>query len=102
LLSEAGAPCGLVRDIPAICQHPQLDSRAIKLPIRIPDLPDKQHVQILNAGFRFEHDGPGVSDPPPRLGEHTDAVLEELGYSAEDRSRLKDTGVVSAWMKQGQ
>jgi CoA:oxalate CoA-transferase len=100
LLSAAGAPCGLVRDIPTICEHPHLDGRAIKLPIRVPDLPDKQHVQILNAGFRFEHDGPGVSDPPPRLGEHTDAILDELGYSAEDRSRLKETAVVSAWVTQ--
>jgi CoA:oxalate CoA-transferase len=98
VLSHAGAPCGLVRDIPTICEHPHLEGRAIKLPINIPDLPDRQQVQILNAGFRFEHDGPGVTEPPPRLGEHTDTILEGLGYSAEDRTRLKDMGAVFAWV----
>jgi itaconate CoA-transferase len=33
-------------------------------------------------------------DPVPRVGEHTDAILEELGYAAEARSRLKAAGAV--------
>jgi crotonobetainyl-CoA:carnitine CoA-transferase CaiB-like acyl-CoA transferase len=30
----------------------------------------------------------------PALGQHTDEVLEELGYDAEERAHLRDTGVV--------
>jgi itaconate CoA-transferase len=33
-------------------------------------------------------------DPVPRIGEHTDAILEALGYGAEDRARLKAAGAV--------
>jgi itaconate CoA-transferase len=33
-------------------------------------------------------------DPVPRIGEHTDAILEALGYGAEERARLKATGAV--------
>jgi itaconate CoA-transferase len=30
----------------------------------------------------------------PRIGEHTDAILEELGYATEERARLKAAGAV--------
>ncbi|HVM45133.1 MAG TPA: CaiB/BaiF CoA-transferase family protein [Candidatus Thermoplasmatota archaeon] len=33
--------------------------------------------------------------PPPGLGEHTDAVLRELGYSDADVRRLRDAAVVA-------
>lgn len=33
-------------------------------------------------------------DPVPELGEHTDSILDELGYSATDRQTLRDLGVV--------
>jgi CoA:oxalate CoA-transferase len=78
-LSEAGAPCGLVRDIGEACSLPHLDQRALKVPLHIPGLPHGEDVHVLNAGFLFDHDGPSVSTPPPRHGEHTEEVLRALG-----------------------
>ena len=31
----------------------------------------------------------------PRHGEHTDAVLQEVGYSADDCARLREQGVIN-------
>jgi crotonobetainyl-CoA:carnitine CoA-transferase CaiB-like acyl-CoA transferase len=34
-----------------------------------------------------------IGGPPPRLGEHSRAVLTELGYSTEEIDGLRDRGV---------
>ncbi len=36
----------------------------------------------------------GLRSPAPKLGEHTDEVLRELGYTASDISELRREGVV--------
>jgi formyl-CoA transferase len=33
-------------------------------------------------------------DKVPALGEHTDAILTELGYTPEERAQLRRDGVV--------
>ena len=37
---------------------------------------------------------PDLSKPSPMLGEHTEEILAEVGYSAEEIARLRATGVV--------
>ena len=88
-LSEAGAPCGLVRDVPTVLEHPQLGAREILQPVRVEGLPDREDVHVLNAGFQFVADGPQVAAPPPRLGEQTDEVLIQLGFNADERATLR-------------
>ncbi len=46
------------------------------------------------AAFKFAHDGPRIDTPPPALGEHTDQVLGEIGYSATEIARLRADGVI--------
>ncbi len=89
-LSRAGIPCGMVRDVAEAVSLPGLDERSVRLPLHIPSLPEREDVQIVNAGFLFGSDRPHVQDPPPRLGEHSAAILEELGFSAEERKAILD------------
>ena len=57
------------------------------------------------AGFRpgarvsvsattWAEDGPEVTSPPPVHGEHTEAILGELGFSGEEVTSLRERGVV--------
>ncbi len=46
------------------------------------------------AAFKFAHGGPSIEQPPHEMGEDTDAVLAELGYSAVEIAGLREKRVV--------
>jgi CoA:oxalate CoA-transferase len=73
-LSEAGIPCGMVRDIHEAMSLPALDARSLTVPVRIPGLPDNEQVAILDLGILGSHDDRGELEPPPRLGQHTEEI----------------------------
>jgi len=92
-LNKAGVPAARIRSIGEALAHPQLAYRDLLL-----DLPEStgatERITVLNAPFRFAHDGPGTDLPPPRLGEHTDAILREAGYDAAGIAALRASGAI--------
>lgn len=77
-LSEAGVPAGKVRRVDEALALEQVADRALFLDVPTPH-PGLAKARILNAGFRFAHDGPGHARPAPALGQHTAEVLAEIG-----------------------
>ena len=52
-------------------------------------LPDGRATRVPLMPITLAGERPGVRLNPPRLGEHTDALLNEVGYSAEQIEKLK-------------
>jgi len=91
-LTAAGVPCGSVRDLQEVFDDPQLAAREM--------IAQLEHaaagpLKLLGIPVKLSDTPGAVRTPPPRLGEHTDAVLQgDLGMSAADITRLRTSNVV--------
>ncbi len=92
ILGEAGVPCGPVNTIDKTFADPQVQHLKIARPVRHPRLGEYDVVAspIQMSGTPQ----PAELQPTPELGQHTDIVLGELGYSAEQIAELRREGVV--------
>ena len=92
-LQSRHVPAARVRQMREALEDPQLASRGVLHRHEgAPGVAGGFTVPL--AAFKFAHDGPRIDEPPPALGQHTDAILGELGYTAPEISALRGKGVV--------
>lgn len=86
-LQAAGLAYGEVRDMAAVLGHPQLAARRMAVTASSPvgELPL----------MRFPLASPELRRTLPALGEHTDAVLLEAGFTADEIDRFRQSGVIA-------
>ena len=89
-LTKADVPCSSIWKIDEIVKHPQLASRDVLQTVDSKFGP----MTLVGAGFRLAHGSPGIDRPPPTLGEHTDEVLAEAGYTASDIERMRRDAIL--------
>jgi len=51
-------------------------------------------MRLVGAGFRLAHGSPGIEREPATLGEHTDEILGEAGYTPAQIKDLRRDGVI--------
>jgi crotonobetainyl-CoA:carnitine CoA-transferase CaiB-like acyl-CoA transferase len=86
-------PAMRVRTMHEALEDPQLATRNIlHRHASVPGVDGAVTVPL--CAFKLEHGGPSIETPPPRVGEHTDEVLQGLGYGEEQIAALRAEQVV--------
>lgn len=86
-------PISAVNDLATALTDPQFEHRGVMM--RLP-APRGVEGEVLAPGLGFiaDRDSPGTDRPAPRLGEHTDEVLAELGYNDDEIAALRADGAI--------
>ena len=90
LLNKAGVPCGPIYTIDQVYADPQVEHLGIAQPVKKKDKTlrmARQPVSLSRTPSRF-------AAPPPELGEHTQGVLRELGFSAKQIAALRKVNAI--------
>jgi crotonobetainyl-CoA:carnitine CoA-transferase CaiB-like acyl-CoA transferase len=91
ILNKAGVPCGPILNVKEVFEDEQVRALGLAVKIRHPRL-GAQEVQ--NLPVTLSRTPGAVRTASPDLGEHTDQVLAELGYSKEEVAALHRDGAV--------
>ena len=74
-LQEFGVACGRVRTIPEALEDPQIEPRQMLIPLEDPEL---HGFRVLGNPIKLSENPPRLYRRPPKLGEHTAEVLDEI------------------------
>ncbi len=83
-LMRNGVPAGAVNSVPQALAHAHCEHRDIVV--------HRSNYTGLRSPMRLLGTPGTPGDRPPGFAQHTEAVLTDLGYSREDRQRLREMG----------
>jgi len=58
------------------------------------DHPNAGEIRLVASPVKFSQAGAAAKGPAPQVGQHTEEILLETGYTWEDITRLKDAGAI--------
>ena len=90
-LEGAGVPCGPVYSMDQVFADPQVRHLGMAPRVGHPELGD---VALVGQAVKLSRTPAELRTATPALGEHTDAVLHELGYSPGEVTAMRAEGVV--------
>ncbi|HEY54221.1 MAG TPA: CoA transferase, partial [Caldilineae bacterium] len=86
-----GIPCGAINEVDEILNDPHILARGMVVEMEHPTAGD---IRVLGNPMHLSATPPTYRLPPPTLGQHTDDILWELGYSAEEIAAMREDGVI--------
>ncbi len=91
LLEAEGIPAGVVRTVDQVFESPQAKARDM---VCVIEHPTAGELRLSGLPYKLSATPLTIYRHPPLLGEHTDEVLAELGYTATEVAALRAAGAV--------
>ena len=86
--NTAGVPSGPIYSIDQMFADPQVKHVRMAQPVK------KSKLTLVGQPFTLSRTPSKLDAPPPELGQHTSAVLKQLGYSAKQIAALRKANAI--------
>jgi crotonobetainyl-CoA:carnitine CoA-transferase CaiB-like acyl-CoA transferase len=90
-LNKAGVPCGPIYSIDAMFTDPQVQHLGIAADVK---RETGKTFQVVGQPVSLSRTPSKIAAPPPELGQHTEEVLQEFGFSAQEIASLRRSNVI--------
>ena len=90
-LNEAGVPCGPIYSIDQVFADPQVKALGI---VQTVDSPHYDPLRLVGQPMTLSRTPSEITRAPPEIGEHSDELLQEFGYSADAIAGFRTRGII--------
>lgn len=90
LFKDHGVPSALIMNFKEVFDHPHVKERMVSYV----DHQKLGRIRVIGPAVKLSKTPLTVRLPPPLLGEHTDEILERVGYNKADIKRFHEQGIV--------
>jgi len=91
IFNTAGVPCGPIYSIDQVFADPQVKHLGIAQTVK---KQDKSILNVVGQPVSLSRTKSRIAAPPPELGQHTNEVLKEFGFSAKDIVALRKANAI--------
>jgi formyl-CoA transferase len=91
IMNKAGVPCGPIYSIDQVFADPQVKHLGIAQSVK---KKDKSTLTVVGQPIALSRTRSRIAAPPPGLGQHTDQVLKEFGFSTKDIAMLRKANAI--------
>ena len=91
LLNEGGVACGLINNLKEVFEEPQIQHLGL---VREVVSPHHGKQRLVGQPMTLERTPSSIARAAPHRGEHTEEVLSELGYGAEELAQMKTREII--------
>lgn len=92
-LNSAGLPAGAILSPQQAIDNPQVTAMGLLQEVDFPGM--ARPAPVAGLPLHFSRSPTGIRSAPPRLGEHSDEILRELGFDDDERIRLRESGIIA-------
>lgn len=91
IFNEKGIPSGEILSLQDAIEQEQIKHRKTFNQV---DVPGIGNIPLFNLTAKFSKTPGFVETPPPLLGEHTNEILEKLGFAVEEIQVLREKAII--------